>query len=216
MYDLVQAPAGPRRRASSPATRRGTAPVSTSSRRRCARRTPSSSPRRRCCRLLEVAREAYDIVVVDTSPFFYGPMLAVLAADRPAADAVRARRADAEERASSACARSSSSASRASRTNLVLNRVTPEGRAHAARTSRRCSALEVSFEIPNDPVVAPAVNRGAVAGARRAATPSSPRARRAHRAHARPPATCAGVVQSVEAPKRRWLTPRRVLEGRAS
>ena len=28
--------------------------------------------------LLDVAREAYDIVVVDTSPFFYGPMLAVL------------------------------------------------------------------------------------------------------------------------------------------
>ena len=28
--------------------------------------------------LLEVAREAYDVVVVDTSPFFYGPMLAVL------------------------------------------------------------------------------------------------------------------------------------------
>ena len=28
--------------------------------------------------LLEVARGAYDIVVVDTSPFFYGPMLAVL------------------------------------------------------------------------------------------------------------------------------------------
>ena len=30
-------------------------------------------------RLVEVAREAYDIVVVDTSPFFYGPMLALLA-----------------------------------------------------------------------------------------------------------------------------------------
>ncbi len=29
-------------------------------------------------RILEVARETYDIVVVDTSPFFYGPMLAVL------------------------------------------------------------------------------------------------------------------------------------------
>jgi pilus assembly protein CpaE len=29
-------------------------------------------------RLLEVAREAYDIIVVDTSPFFHGPMLATL------------------------------------------------------------------------------------------------------------------------------------------
>ena len=28
--------------------------------------------------LIEIAREAYDIVVVDTSPFFYGPMLALL------------------------------------------------------------------------------------------------------------------------------------------
>ena len=29
-------------------------------------------------RLLEVARESYDAIVVDTSPFFHGPMLATL------------------------------------------------------------------------------------------------------------------------------------------
>ena len=29
-------------------------------------------------RLLEVAREAFDVIVVDTSPFFHGPMLATL------------------------------------------------------------------------------------------------------------------------------------------
>jgi pilus assembly protein CpaE len=29
-------------------------------------------------RLLEVARESYDMIVVDTSPFFYGPMLVTL------------------------------------------------------------------------------------------------------------------------------------------
>jgi len=29
-------------------------------------------------RLLEVAREAYDVIIVDTSPFFHGPMLATL------------------------------------------------------------------------------------------------------------------------------------------
>ena len=29
-------------------------------------------------RLLEVARECYDVIVVDTSPFFHGPMLATL------------------------------------------------------------------------------------------------------------------------------------------
>ena len=28
--------------------------------------------------ILEVARQAYDVVLVDTSPFFYGPMLATL------------------------------------------------------------------------------------------------------------------------------------------
>ena len=29
-------------------------------------------------RLLEVARESFDVIVVDTSPFFHGPMLATL------------------------------------------------------------------------------------------------------------------------------------------
>src|SRR5204862_5147763 len=29
-------------------------------------------------RLLEVARDSYDVIVVDTSPFFHGPMLATL------------------------------------------------------------------------------------------------------------------------------------------
>ena len=29
-------------------------------------------------RLLEVARESYDVIIVDTSPFFHGPMLATL------------------------------------------------------------------------------------------------------------------------------------------
>src|SRR5262249_58011116 len=33
---------------------------------------------RRWPRLLEVARESYDTIVVDTSPFFHGPMLATL------------------------------------------------------------------------------------------------------------------------------------------
>ena len=52
--------------------------ASTSCRRRSARRTPSSSPRRKLARLLEVARASYDAIVVDTSPFFHGPMLATL------------------------------------------------------------------------------------------------------------------------------------------
>ena len=39
---------------------------------------PSSSARRQFASLLRVARETYDLVVVDTAPFFYGPMLATL------------------------------------------------------------------------------------------------------------------------------------------
>ena len=49
-------------------------------------------------RLLEVARESYDVIVVDTSPFFHGPMLATLDRTDEPARPVRARRPDAEER----------------------------------------------------------------------------------------------------------------------
>ena len=75
--------------------------------------------------LLEVAREAYDLVVVDTSPFFYGPMLAVLRPDRQAAAPLRPRRADAQEREAEPAHARACSASRRRARSLVLNRVTP-------------------------------------------------------------------------------------------
>ena len=50
---------------------------STSCRRRCAEDAELVTETK-LARLLEVARESYDIIVVDTSPFFHGPMLATL------------------------------------------------------------------------------------------------------------------------------------------
>ena len=79
--------------------------------------------------LLHVAREAYDIVVVDTSPFFYGPMLAVLRADRPAAPALRPRRADAEERAAVGLQTLDLLGFPRERISVLLNRVSAQGRA---------------------------------------------------------------------------------------
>ena len=48
-------------------------------------------------RLLEVARESFDVIVVDTSPFFHGPMLATLDRTDELHAALLARRADPEE-----------------------------------------------------------------------------------------------------------------------
>ena len=49
-------------------------------------------------RLLEVARESYDVIVVDTSPFFHGPMLATLDRTDELLLLCEPGRADAEER----------------------------------------------------------------------------------------------------------------------
>ena len=48
--------------------------------------------------LLEVARGSYEVIVVDTSPFFHGPMLATLDRTDELLVLCGARRADAEER----------------------------------------------------------------------------------------------------------------------
>ena len=111
-------------------------------------------------RLVEVAREAYDIVVIDTSPFFYGPMLALLGPtdqllllcglDVPTLKNVRLSLRTLELLGFPA-----------SRTNLVLNRVTPDV-GLTARDVEEALGVRVAFEVPNDPVVAPSVNRGAV------------------------------------------------------
>ncbi len=65
-------------RRSSRATRPGTRRASTSSRRRCGPRTPSSSPSRSSRACSRSRKQSYDVIVVDTSPFFHGPMLATL------------------------------------------------------------------------------------------------------------------------------------------
>ena len=111
--------------------------------------------------LLEVARSAYDVVVVDTSPFFYGPMLAVLrqtdlvlmlcGLDVPTLKNVKLSLRTLDMLGFPAAS-----------TRLVLNRVSPNVGLTRADVEGVLH-LDVSYEIPNDPVVAPAVNSGAVA-----------------------------------------------------
>ena len=101
----------------------------------------------------------------------------------------------------------------AARTSLVLNRVTPKV-GLTKEDVEGALGLEVSFEIPNDPVVAPAVNRGAAA----ALVDSDSQFAQAVAliAHSLEPAEVTAAVRVAEAPKRRWTMPRRILEGRAS
>jgi pilus assembly protein CpaE len=108
--------------------------------------------------ILEVARHAYDVVLVDTSPFFYGPMLATLeptdhllvvcGLDVPTLKNVRLSLRTLELLGFPA-----------DRLDLVLNRVSPKVGVTRADVE---AALEtpVRFEIPDDPAVAVAVNRG--------------------------------------------------------
>ncbi len=162
--------------------------------------------------LLEVARDAYDLVVVDTSPFFYGPMLAVL---RPTDQLLMLCGLDVPtlKNVKLSLRTLEMLGFPSSRINLVLNRVTPKVGLTKSDVEG-VLGLEVAFEIPNDPVVAPAVNSGAVAAlveddsdfAQAVATVAS----------SLEPSVATEAVRPVEAPKRRWLQPRRVLEGRAS
>ena len=111
-------------------------------------------------RLIEVAREAYDLVVIDTSPFFYGPMLALLGPtdqllllcglDVPTLKNVRLSLRTLELLGFPPA-----------RTNLVLNRVSSDV-GLSKEDVEVALGIPVAFEIPNDPVVAPAVNRGTV------------------------------------------------------
>ena len=161
--------------------------------------------------LLEVARDAYDLVVVDTSPFFYGPMLAVL---RPTDQLLMLCGLDVPtlKNVKLSLRTLDQLGFPAERVNLVLNRVTPKV-GLTKDDVEGVLGLEVSFEIPNDPVVAPAVNSGAVAAL--VEGDSEFAVALAGIAQKLDPAVTPVVAQSVEAPKRRWLQPRRVLEGRA-
>jgi pilus assembly protein CpaE len=111
-------------------------------------------------RLVEVAREAYDLVLIDTSPFFYGPMLGLLRStdqllmlcglDVPTLKNVRLSLRTLELLGFES-----------ERTRLVVNRVAPDVGV-TAREVEEALGVPVAFEVPNDPVVAPSVNRGAV------------------------------------------------------
>jgi pilus assembly protein CpaE len=109
-------------------------------------------------RLLEVARESFDVIVVDTSPFFHGPMLATLdrtdellllcGLDVPTLKNVRLSLQTLELLSFPP-----------ERIKLVLNRANSKV---GMKPKEVESALEqkVGFEIPSDRTVPLAVNRG--------------------------------------------------------
>src|SRR5215210_7671568 len=109
-------------------------------------------------RLLEVARESYDVIVVDTSPFFHGPMLATLdrtdellllaGLDVPTLKNVRLSLQTLELLSFPP-----------DRIKLVLNRANSKV---GMKPKEVESALDrkIAFEIPSDRIVPLAVNRG--------------------------------------------------------
>jgi pilus assembly protein CpaE len=109
-------------------------------------------------RLLEVARESYDVIVVDTSPFFHGPMLATLdrtdelllltSLDVPTIKNVRLSLQTLELLSFPQ-----------DRIKVVLNRANSKVGMQRKEVE---SALEmgVRFEVPSDRAVPLAVNRG--------------------------------------------------------
>jgi pilus assembly protein CpaE len=166
--------------------------------------------------ILEVARRAYDVVLVDTSPFFYGPMLATLeptdhllvvcGLDVPTLKNVRLSLRTLELLGFPA-----------DRLDLVLNRVS--SKVGVTREDVEAALqTQVRFEIPNDPVVALAVNRGEPAVL---ADPDSPFADAvAEIAGAIRPALASGAPSGPEAETpSRWKVfdgaRKRLLEGRA-
>ncbi len=163
--------------------------------------------------LIEVARDAYDVVIVDTSPFFYGPMLALLeptdqlfmlcGLDVPTLKNVKLSLETLDQLGFPM-----------SRTELVLNRVAPKV-GLSREDVEKTLGMRVLHEIPNDAVVAPAVNRGAAAVL---LEPDSEFAAAiASLAAAADPAGSRPATVLATTSKRRWLTPaRRLLEGRSS
>jgi pilus assembly protein CpaE len=165
-------------------------------------------------RLVEVAREAYDLVVIDTSPFFYGPMLALLGPtdrllllcglDVPTLKNVKLSLRTLELLGFPA-----------DRTNLILNRVSSSV-GLTADDVRETLGVRVTFEIPNDPVVAPSVNRGTVPSLADEGSEFS-RALAQVAASLQPTIAVPPVREAAyERPTQRFrrFVPRRVLEGR--
>ncbi len=109
-------------------------------------------------RLLEVAKESYDVIVIDTSPFFHGAMLATLdqtdellilcGIDVPTLKNVRLSLQTLELLSFPQ-----------DRVSLVLNQATPK-RSMKRSEIEGALGVEVRFEIPYDSDVPAAVNRG--------------------------------------------------------
>ncbi len=110
-------------------------------------------------RLLEVARESYDLIVVDTSPFFHGPMLATLdrtdellmlcGLDVPTLKNVRLSMQTLELLSFPA-----------SRIKFVLNRANSKVGMKKKEVEGALD-VKIGFEIPSDRAVPLGVNRGA-------------------------------------------------------
>jgi pilus assembly protein CpaE len=109
-------------------------------------------------RLLEVARESYDVIVVDTSPFFHGPMLATLdrtdelllvcGLDVPTLKNVRLALQTLELLAFPQ-----------NRIRVVLNRANSKVGMKRGEVEGAL-AVKIRFEVPSDRAVPIAVNRG--------------------------------------------------------
>jgi pilus assembly protein CpaE len=168
--------------------------------------------------ILEVARQAYDVVLVDTSPFFYGPMLATLeptdhlfvicGLDVPTLKNVRLSLRTLELLGFPG-----------DRLDLVLNRVSPKLGVTRADVEAALDT-QVRFEIPNDPAVALAVNRGEPAVLSDAGSPFAHAVAEIARS-VRPAATAAAAVTTESDSSPRWSLfdgtrrRRRLQEGRA-
>ena len=109
-------------------------------------------------RLLEVARDSYDVIVVDTSPFFHGPMLATLdrtdellmlcGLDVPTLKNVRLSLQTLELLSYPA-----------SRIRFVLNRANSKV-GMSKKEVEGALDVRIAFEVPSDRAVPIAVNRG--------------------------------------------------------
>lgn len=108
--------------------------------------------------VVEVARQAYDMVCIDTSPFFYGPMLALLrpsdellvlcGLDVPTIKNVRLSLRTLELLGYPGA-----------QVHIVLNRVAADLGIDAGDVEKALG-VPVEFEIPNDTAVAQSVNNG--------------------------------------------------------
>jgi len=109
-------------------------------------------------RLIEVARESYDVIVVDTSPFFHGPMLATLdrtdqlilvsSLDVPTIKNVRLSLQTLELLSFPM-----------KRIKLVLNRSNSNVGLRRAEVEAALE-IKVAFEVPSDRAIPVSVNRG--------------------------------------------------------